>query len=274
MTSLAEWASKNLPASRHRPAKTTRPPPKQPEPEGPPIPSCDPETCLGIGPLDRVNAHELADRLRAWYAEQLGKDQTMPVVGDGDAQARVVIVGKAPAEHECRTGRPFAGRSGEQLRTLLKRLEMRLSATGGAYATNASFWFAPAGQEPFPRHLDASRAGLRKILSLIAPEVIIACGRAATNVIVGDRRPIEKLRGRWHTIDEEMGGWQSDDRPTAVRVTYHPAYALREPGLRMRNIEQDFDAVRDHLESQVADIPHRETGAGPGPRPRAGGAFW
>lgn len=46
------------------------------------------------------------------------------VPGEGNADAVIVFIGEAPGKTEAKTGRPFVGRSGKYLRSLIRSIEL------------------------------------------------------------------------------------------------------------------------------------------------------
>ncbi len=121
-----------------------------------------------------------------------------PVPGFGDANARVLVVGLAPAAHGAnRTGRMFTGdRSGEWLYRALHRAGfasqpnsdsvndgMRLT---GAYIT-APVRCAPPGNKPTIDERDQCRPFLRRELILLSEvSVVVALGAFAYGVLCAD----------------------------------------------------------------------------------------
>jgi DNA polymerase len=59
---------------------------------------------------------------------------------------------------------------------------------------------------------------LKAKIASIAPRIIVALGRPASNQLLGTDAPISTLRGRFH-----------DRNGVKVMPTFHPAYLLRDP---------------------------------------------
>ena len=65
---------------------------------------------------------------------------------------------------------------------------------------------------------------LLRQLAVIQPKVICALGSVAAQTLLKTNAPIFRLRGMWH-----------DYHGIPLRVTYHPAYLLRNPADKARS---------------------------------------
>ena len=138
-------------------------------------------------------------RLVAWR-EQVAREKRAafrdeeywgrPIGGFGDPQARVVLLGLAPAAHGAnRTGRVFTGdRSGDFLFAALHRTGFANQPTGrhrddglrldGAWVT-AAVRCAPPANKPLPAERDNCLPYAAEELALLAPAVIVCLGAFA-----------------------------------------------------------------------------------------------
>ena len=156
-----------------------------------------------------------------------------PVPGWGDAAARIVLVGLAPAAHGGnRTGRVFTGdRSGDFLFGALNRIGLANQATStrpgdglelrGAYAT-AAVRCAPPGNAPTPAERDRCGPFLhRELAALEDMRVIVGLGAfgwaAALRAIEAMGHPIPRPLPRFGHAAEIVVG------PFALLGTFHPS---------------------------------------------------
>jgi uracil-DNA glycosylase family 4 len=196
-----------------------------------------------LAPLaDRVTACRRCERLVDWR-EQVAADPprrfrgqrywARPVPGFGDPEARIAIVGLAPAAHGAnRTGRMFTGdRSGEWLFAALHRAglasrpESRDRADGlrlrGAYLT-AVVRCAPPANRPTPGERDTCLPYLVEELALLAEvRVLVALGAFAWQGALHGTgalgHPLPSPRPRFgHGAEAEIG-------PFALLGSYHPS---------------------------------------------------
>jgi uracil-DNA glycosylase len=193
-------------------------------------------------------------RLVAWR-EQVGAERrrsfadetywAKPLRGFGDPEARLVVVGLAPAAHGGnRTGRMFTGdRSGDWLYRALHRAGYanQPSSTGrndglelrGAFVT-AAVRCAPPDNKPTPRERDTCLPYLAQELALLAQaRVYVALGAFALHALgtVLSQRP-RPVFG--HLAEHRL----EDGR--VVVASYHPSQRNTFTGMLT---EEMFDAV-------------------------------
>lgn len=137
------------------------------------------------------------------------------VFGEGNPDARLMIVGEAPGEEEDLSGRPFVGRAGQLLDRILASVGLERDEV---YITNMVKFRPPGNRNPKPEELRASEPVLLEQIRLIRPQVIATLGNVPTQYFVGSKEGITRLHGQWHE-------WHG------IRVfpLYHPAYLLRNP---------------------------------------------
>ena len=174
-----------------------------------------------------------------------------PVPGFGDAAARVLVVGLAPAAHGGnRTGRMFTGdRSGDWLYRALHRAgfanQPASVARGDGLALEGAFVTAPVrcappANKPTPAERDACRPWLDAELDLLsAIRVVVALGgfawAQALDVFAGRGHPVPRPRPRFgHGAEARLG-----DALTLLG-SYHPSQQNTFTGTLT---EPMFDAV-------------------------------
>jgi len=193
-----------------------------------------------------------------------------PVPSFGPADARVLIVGLAPAAHGAnRTGRMFTGdRSGDWLYAALHRagFASQPEATGrddgleliDARVTSA-VKCAPPANKPTPSERDACAPFLHEELRLLAPRLacVVALGQFGWNQTLrllaetGYDVPVPRPKFGHDvevTIQPDAGASHPPPRPLPLIGSYHPSQQNTFTG---RLTEEMFDAVwrraRSHL---------------------------
>jgi len=144
------------------------------------------------------------------------EDRTNTVFGTGNPHAELVFVGEAPGAEEDRQGLPFVGRAGQLLTDIIvKGMKMRRE---DVYICNVLKCRPPNNRDPNPMEVMNCEPYLIRQLELIRPKVVCALGRIAAQTLLKTVAPLNELRGKWHNY-----------HGIPLRVTYHPAYLLRNP---------------------------------------------
>jgi DNA polymerase len=142
---------------------------------------------------------------------------THMVPGEGAADADVLLLGEAPGASEDQQGRPFVGRAGKLLDELLAEASLDRAAV---YITNVLKARPPKNRDPRADEVAHSMPWLERQLELIEPKLVVTLGRhALVHFVAGGK--ITQLHGQVV---------EAGDR--ALFPMYHPAAALRSPGLR------------------------------------------
>lgn len=137
------------------------------------------------------------------------------VFADGQAGARVMIIGDAPGRDDDLKGKPFAGREGQLLDKMLAAID--LSREGSVYLTTVLPWRPPQNRDLLPTEIAMLTPFLERHVALAKPDVLVVMGNIATQAVLG-KRGITRLRGQWGRA------W---DLP--VLPMFPPAHLLRQP---------------------------------------------
>jgi len=143
----------------------------------------------------------------------LSKTRRNVVFGDGNRSARLVFVGEAPGADEDQQGLPFVGRAGQLLTNIIRAMGLERK---DVYICNILKCRPPGNRQPQPDEAARCREFLDRQIELVSPRVICLLGGIASHFLLDDNTPVGRMRGRWF-----------DYRGIPVRVTYHPAYLLR-----------------------------------------------
>lgn len=165
------------------------------------------------------------------------------VFGVGNPSARLMFVGEGPGEEEDRLGKPFVGKAGALLDSIITN-GMGLTRDD-VYIANVVKCQPPNNRDPEPDEIVACEPFLRRQIELVRPEVLVSLGNFATRALLRDRTPISQRRGTW----QEFAG-------IALMPTFHPAYLLRTPSDK-RLVWEDIKLVMARL-----GLPMPKRGAG------------
>jgi uracil-DNA glycosylase family 4 len=150
------------------------------------------------------------------------------VPGEGNPDADIVFLGEAPGKEEAKTGRPFIGRSGKLLRTLIK--EAGLDAEQVFITSPVKY--LPKHVTPTPAEIAHGRKHLMEQLNVIQPKFVVLLGRTAYFAMFNELCEIGKLHG---TTLERDG--------IRYMIAYHPAAPLHSPKLR-QELYNDFKKLK------------------------------
>ncbi|MDH3535510.1 MAG: uracil-DNA glycosylase [Gammaproteobacteria bacterium] len=163
---------------------------------------------------------QIIDAIHACSACELSQNCTQKVPGVGSHDARLLIVGEGPGHDEDIRGEPFVGRSGQLLDRMLAAIGI---ARDQVYITNIVKCRPPNNRDPKPAEAQACRSYLDAQIRQLAPRVILSVGRVSAHNLLGSNQPVGKLIQQMHQLP-------GTDIP--VKVTYHPAYLLRNPSAK------------------------------------------
>ena len=173
----------------------------------------------------QVLLDELRARVEACRACPLADGRTQVVFGDGNPQARVLIIGEAPGKNEDEQGVPFVGRAGQNLNALL---EIAGIAREDVFIANVLKCRPPSNRDPRAEEIASCAEFLREQTRLIDPEFIVTLGNFATKFILKTEVGITKLHG---TL-QQAGKFK-------VFPIYHPAAAIYDRS-KQAALEEDF----------------------------------
>jgi DNA polymerase len=127
-----------------------------------------------------------------------------------------MFVGEGPGAEEDRRGEPFVGQAGHLLDNMLAAIGLKRGEN--VYIANAVKCRPPHNRTPEEAEIAACHPFLDRQIALVQPRLLIALGRPAARALMGREINISAARGK-----------RFERQGTALIVTYHPAYLLRNP---------------------------------------------
>ena len=153
----------------------------------------------------------------------LAETRTNVVFGDGATDAKILLVGEGPGQHEDEQGVPFVGKAGMLLDDMLEIIGLDRTKV---YIANIVKCRPPGNRDPLNVEQDACIGFLRRQTALLRPRLLICLGRIAAKAIIDQNFRITSQHGQWF----QRGGVQM----TAI---YHPAALLRDVSKRPDTFE-------------------------------------
>ena len=147
----------------------------------------------------------------------LSEGRNSVVFGEGPPDTDLLLVGEAPGATEDETGRPFTGRSGKLLASLLEGEGLLREKV---FITNMVKCRPPKNRAPSGAEMEACRPLLMAQTAALRPRLVVTVGNVPTRAFLSLKDGITALRGRFHhCIWEGMA--------LTVRPIFHPSYLLR-----------------------------------------------
>ncbi len=155
----------------------------------------------------------------------------LPVCGEGPlSNPLALLVGEAPGADEETYGRPFVGKSGQELTMYLSRFA-RVSRER-IRIENIVRCRPPNNRDPHSAEVECCTSRyLVPSLEAAAPDIVVTVGRVATQWFLGSGAKMERVHG----IPQQGEG-------RVVVPVYHPAYGLHSPR-QMKQVMEDFTVV-------------------------------
>ena len=217
-------------------------------------------------------ADSLAGECGACRRCGLAATRQQVVVGRGNPNARLLLVGEAPGAEEEACGQPFVGRSGRLLEAMLAAAG--LDSERDLYIANVIKCRPPGNRKPSRTEIEACRPWLERQIALVRPQLVLLVGATALEALLGIKGGITRLRGQWLHLEASQGPdqpslhqaaqgkraqsprsplrWpEQGDGGIALMPLLHPSYLLRNPseaeGSPRWLTRADLVAVRQRL---------------------------
>ncbi|SMD31232.1 uracil-DNA glycosylase family protein [Picrophilus oshimae] len=165
---------------------------------------------------------KLPDMIKTW---RLSRNF---VPGEGNYNAEIVFVGQAPGKTEDEMKRPFVGRSGRILNSMLSMININRESV---YITSVVQFYPEKNRVPDKSEIDACFPYLKRQLDVISPKIIVILGRIAAQSLLG----INDIKNNHGTIINKR-----------YFITYHPAAALRSKTV-LSKMENDFIKLKNEI---------------------------
>jgi DNA polymerase len=156
---------------------------------------------------------------------RLWESRTNVVFGEGNSNAKVMLIGEAPGLNEDKEGRPFVGQAGRLLNeTLLRAAGLERSQV---YITNVVKCRPPKNREPAEDEVEACFSYLNVQIQSIKPRLIITLGNIATSTLFRKFNlklaSMSQIHGKVFNVSTLSYG------NLKIVPSYHPATALYNP---------------------------------------------
>lgn len=165
------------------------------------------------------------------------------VLGDGNSDSRIVLIGEAPGAKEVELKKPFVGQAGKYLKEFLEMLEIKRE---DIYITNV-VKFRPTKESkktggeinrpPTEKEIKDFKEFLFDEINIVNPNVIVTLGNTPLKAILEDK--LVKI-GDFHGKDIKIS---INQKTYCVFPLYHPAAVIYNRKLKETYIK-DLNALR------------------------------
>ena len=169
---------------------------------------------------------------------ELKKTATNIVFGNGNANAKLMIVGEGPGAQEDASSIPFVGRAGKLLDKMLESINLNRTKV---YISNVVNYRPPSNRRPTEKEIARYLPYLKSHIEIINPKILILLGSTALNTIIGNDVVISRARGKWY--QKEIGAV----KPWII-ASFHPAFLMRQPEQK-KLAWIDLKMVRDKIKN-------------------------
>jgi DNA polymerase len=160
---------------------------------------------------------ELEEQMKDCRKCRLWQEAKNVVPGEGPLKSKVVLVGQNPGAEEDRTGRPFVGRAGKFLNSILAKNGINREEL---FVTNIVKHVTPKNRKPLPDEIVICGHHLTAQVKVLKPTIVVLMGTVA-----------------WEA--QRMKGIEYIE-------TYHPSAAMRFKRIR-KKFEDDFKVLGKRL---------------------------
>ena len=161
------------------------------------------------------------------------------VLGDGNIDSSIMLIGEAPGAEEDKVGLTFMGESGNLLKKMLLAINIKKENIYSTYAVN---FRPPEDQKPSSAEIKRYSQFLQKHISIIKPKIIILMGSTAMESLTGLNSKISIERGKWKEIIVKNTSYN-------VIITFNPSYLLRVP----ENKKHSWEDLKK-IKQQIVDL--------------------
>jgi len=172
-----------------------------------------------------------ADILKNNICPDLAREATNLVMGDGNVDADILLIGEAPGKNEDLSGLPFVGAAGKFLDEMLSGVGI---SRNDVYITNIVKYRPPGNRDPLPDEKKAFWPYLVRQLDVIKPKIVVTLGRHSMEYFLPNQK-ISMIHGQPKRI-------AFGEQKLVIVPLYHPAAALYNGGMRNTLIE-DFNKL-------------------------------
>ncbi len=141
------------------------------------------------------------------------------ILGDGNLNSSIMIIGEAPGLEEEQSNKTFQGEAGTLLEKMLLAINIKKKDIYSSYAIN---FRPPEDRKPTSQEIKRYSGFLKEHISIIDPKIVILFGSTAMEAATSSNKKISSERGKWKEIILK-------NKTYPLMVTFNPSYLIRFP---------------------------------------------
>ena len=141
------------------------------------------------------------------------------VMGDGDINSPIMLIGETPGEAEDVSGKLFQGDVGSLLKKMMLAINIKIERLYLTYSIN---FRPPEDRKPNTQEIKRYSVFLKEHISIINPKIIVLMGSTAMETVTGLNTKISDERGKWKEIILK-------NKTFPLMTTFSPSYLIRFP---------------------------------------------
>jgi DNA polymerase len=165
------------------------------------------------------------------------------VLGGGNMNSPLMLIGEAPGIEEDRSGMPFKGEIGELLNKMLLAIKIKRENIYCSYAIN---FRPPEDRKPTSIEIKRYSVFLKEHISIINPRIVILMGSSAMEAVTGINTKISSERGEWKEVILK-------NKTYPIMITFNPSYLIRFPENKKYSWE-DLKRIKQKIQDLKINI--------------------
>ena len=141
------------------------------------------------------------------------------IMGDGDINSPLMLIGEAPGQLEDDTGYSFQGEIGSLLKKMLLAINVEMDKVYTTYSIN---FRPPEDRKPTSQEIKRYSIFLKEHIAIINPKIIVLMGSTAMEAVTNLNSKISTERGKWKEIILK-------NKTFPIIITLSPSYLIRFP---------------------------------------------
>ncbi len=165
------------------------------------------------------------------------------ILGDGNLDSPIMIVGGAPGYEEIKSGLTFQGEVGNLLQKMLSAINIKIENIYKTYVVN---FRPPEDRKPNSQEIKRYSVFLKEHISIINPKILILLGSTAMEAVANLSSNVSDVRGKWKEIIIK-------NSTIPYMITFSPSYLIRFPDNKKHSWE-DLKRIRKKIKDLNIEI--------------------